>query len=327
MESIPPPPFWRRAWLAAVRVMRFSWWLLKHRIDAVLIFTSSEMSLLEKGTMAVLAQIVGMRVVLCPRSGYLIPEYRRRWITQIWLRLVIHSSNSVVCQGRRWREFFSAVSGLPVTQFPIIYNIVREQDFSPMPLPERELAEQAVLMGWVERNKGIFDLIEVADRFRLEMSGMKFVICGHGKDWDEFHAELGRRNVAEFFEMRGWVDDIGKRKALLESDFCLMLSHREGMPNALLEAMAAGRPVVATAVGAVADIVEEGRNGYLCEPRDVDEIGFRILDLRRSLALRREMGLKARESVHASMSKDVVWRNWLSVLSPGTSISKTSERS
>ncbi len=316
MESLPPPPFWRRAWLAAMRVMRFSWWLIKHRLDAVLIFTSSELSLLEKGTMAILAQIFGTRVVLCPRSGYLIQEYRKLWLTRLWLRIVIHASDTVVCQGRRWREFFSSVSGLPAPRFPIVYNIVRDEDFVSMALPERETATQAVLIGWVEKNKGIFDLLEVADRFRQEMKGIKFVICGHGKDWDEFHVELARRNLGEYFEMRGWVDHAGKKAALSESDFSLMLSHREGMPNALLESMAAGRPVVATAVGAVADIVEEGRNGYLCEPRDIDEIGFRILDLRRSRRLRQDMGLRARESVRAAMGKDVVWKNWLSILGP-----------
>lgn len=316
MESLPPPPLSRRAWLAARRVGRFFWWLLRYRLDAVLIFTSSELSLVEKGVMTILARLMRVRVVLCPRSGYLLKEYRQRWSTRFWLRLVIHCSDSVICQGRRWREFFSSVSDLPAARFPIIYNIVQDDDFGSMPLPDRDIAEQALLMGWVERNKGIFDLIEIVDRFRLEMQGMTFVICGHGKDWDEFRGELARRNLESYFELQGWVDSEGKKRALAESDFCLMLSHREGMPNTLLESMAAGRPVVATSVGAVADIVEEGCNGYLCEPRDIDEIGFRILDLRRSRKFRQKLGSAARDSVQAAMGTEVVWRKWLAVLDP-----------
>src|SRR4051812_25365585 len=115
-------------------------------------------------------------------------------------------------------------------------------------------------MGWVERNKGIFDLVEVVDRFRRELAGMRFVICGRGQDYDRLKSELQQRNLESYFELRGWVDEAGKQKALAEADFGLMLSHREGMPNALLEAMAAARPVVSTAVGAVADVVEEGQN-------------------------------------------------------------------
>jgi glycosyltransferase involved in cell wall biosynthesis len=316
MESIPPPPVTRRAWLAARRVGRLIRLLLFHRIDAVMIFTSNELSLAEKGLMTIFARLVGKHVMLCPRSGFLIQEYRRYWLARWWLRLVINCSNVVVCQGRRWREFFTSITGLPAARFPIIYNIVEDDIFSSMPPPDREIATQALLMGWMERNKGIFDLIEVVDRFRPEMRGMKFVICGHGKDWDEVQSELVRRKLEDFFEMRGWVNNEGRKQVLAESDLCLMLSHHEGMPNALLESMAAGRPVVATAVGAVADIVEDGKNGFLCEPRDIDEIGFRILDLRRSRKLRVELGARGRESVKASMGSDVVWRSWLKALQP-----------
>ncbi len=314
MESLPPPPLRRRAWRALVRVARFSWWLFKYKVDAAMIFTSNELSLVEKGTMAILAKLRGLRVVLCPRSGYLIQEYRRFAFTRCWLRLVISCSDKVVCQGLRWREFFVSISGRSIAHFPIIYNIVPEKDFTLMALPDRETAKQALLVGWVERNKGIFDLLDVVDRFQLEMQGIRFVICGNGSGWEEFKFLLAERKLEHFFELRGWVDGKGKQEALQDSDFCLMLSHREGMPNALLEAMAAGRPVVATCVGAVADIVEEGQNGFLCEPRDIDEIGFRILDLARSKKLRSTMGARARESVRNIMTSDVIWRNWLSAL-------------
>ncbi len=326
MESLPPPPLSRRAWLAAMRIMRFSFWLLTRKFDAVLIFTSSDWSIAEKGLMAVIAKVMRVRVVLCPRSGFLIQEYRRLSIMRCWLRIVIRCSDNVICQGRRWREFFSSVSGLPPDRFPIIYNIVGDKAFDSSELPGREEAKQALLMGWVERNKGIFDLLETVNRFRREMLGMKFVICGQGRDWDEFKAELTRHKLEEFFELRGWVDERGKKEELAAADFCLMLSHCEGMPNALLESMAAGRPVVATSVGAVSDIVEEGRNGYLCEPQDIDEIGFRILDLRRSLQRRRDMGIRARESVKGSMGSEVVWRNWLAALRPNSPMLRSGEK-
>lgn len=318
MESLPPPPLARRAWLAAQRIARFSRWLITRRVDAVLIFSSSGLSLIEKGVMTLLAKLLCVRVVLCPRSGFLIQEYRRYPVMRFWLWLVINCSDKVVCQGRRWREFFSSISGLPTDRFPIIYNIVQNENFLPVDLPNREIASRVLLMGWVERNKGIFDLLEVVDRFRVELKGMKFVICGQGKDWEEFTNAIIKRSLEGFIELRGWVDGARKKQVLAESDFCLMLSHREGMPNSLLEGMAAGRPVVATAVGAVADIVEEGRNGYLCEPRDIDGIGFRILDLRRSRVHRQELGSRARESVRVSMAADVVWRKWQAVLDPSS---------
>lgn len=209
-----------------------------------------------------------------------------------------------------------SVTDLPRARLPIIYNIVEDGNFDPAPRLDRSEAVQALLIGWVERNKGIFDLVAVVERFRPEMAGMKFVICGNGSDFFELKSEVARLRLEDFFELRGWVDSAGKKMALAQSDICLMLSHHEGMPNALLESMAAGRPVIATTVGAVADVVEEGRTGFLCEPGDIDEIGFRILDLRRNQQLREEMGARGFAAVRALSGSEFVWRQWLAALQP-----------
>lgn len=323
MESIPPPPLARRAFTAARRLLQFVGHMLRSRVAVVMIFSSSEMSILEKGAMAVLGRVWRKRVVFCPRSGYIVREWRQQWWFRRWLRRVILSSDAVVCQGRCWREFFAAISGLPLERFPIIYNIAPAPGAGVGPLPSRERAERALLMGWVERNKGIFDLVEMVDRFRVELDGMRFVIGGKGVDLDELMRDIERRGLMDRFEFRGWVDEAGKERIMADVDICLMLSHREGMPNALIEAMAAGRPVIATAAGAVSDIVEDGRTGFLCEPRDVEEIGFRLLELRRDRALRERLGAAGRRAVQEKMAGEVVWRNWLDVLVPPTAGKET----
>ena len=173
---------------------------------------------------------------------------------------------------------FTAISGLPITvSLLIIYNIVEDASFESMAPPDRDIAEQALLIGWVERNKGIFDLIEVVDRFGPEMRGMKFVICGHGKDWDEFRSELGRRKLGEYFELRGWVDEVGKKQAIAESEICLMLSHHEGMPNALLESMAAGRPSWPPPLGRWPISSRKERMAFFASPATSTKSGFASL--------------------------------------------------
>lgn len=319
MESVPPPPLFRRAILAGLRMLKFSRHMIFSRIDVVLIFSSGEMSLVEKGSMAILAKWAGRRVVFCPRSGFLIREWRALWWTRWWLARVVSSADAVVCQGRRWVEFFCSISGLNQDRFPIIYNIVSIPDEMAVVLPRRERAKTILLMGWVERNKGIFDLVRIVERFRPELSSVKFVICGNGRDLNELKLEISRRELDDRFELRGWVDDEGRQRALLEADVCLMLSHYEGMPNSLIEAMAHGRPVVATAVGAVSDIVEDGKTGFLSEPRDIDELGFRIIELCQSAELRARFGLAGRRKVAGLMASDVVWTKWFAVLT-GTDV-------
>jgi glycosyltransferase involved in cell wall biosynthesis len=316
MESIPPPPLRRRAWLAAMRTLRFIRHMIMSRIDVAIIFASNEMSLVEKGVMVIVAKTFGKRVIFCPRSGFLIREWRQlRW-TRWWLARVISFSDAVVCQGLRWREFFSAITGRDSTQFPIIYNIVSLPDLASIALPCRERAEQILLMGWVERNKGIFDLVDIVERFRPELLGVRFLVCGNGRDWNALSSEIEIRNLQDMFELRGWVDEVGKAKVMSEVDACLMLSHHEGMPNSLIEAMANARPVVATAVGAVPDIVVDGKTGFLCEPCDIEEIGFRIVELVKSRSQREQIGFAGRNMILSKMSRDVVWRDWMSVIIP-----------
>ena len=83
-------------------------------------------------------------------------------------------------------------------------------------------------------------------------------------------------------------------------------SHREGMPLCVIEAMAYGRPVVATAVGGVPSLVEDGRTGFLVEPGDVTTLRARIELLLGDAALRRRMGEAARTKVAGLCAWDVV---------------------
>jgi len=73
--------------------------------------------------------------------------------------------------------------------------------------------------------------------------------------------------LSQQFEMRGWVRGEAKLRALAEADLLVLPSRREGFPNVLLEAMAAGRPVLASAVGAVPELVLHNDTGLLMRRR------------------------------------------------------------
>lgn len=87
----------------------------------------------------------------------------------------------------------------------------------------------------------------------------------------------------------------GAAAAYLSAQFALLASHEEGLPNALLEAMAAGLPCVATAVGGVPELVEHERTGLLVPPHDPPALAEAIQRLVDDAALRRKLGAAARE--------------------------------
>lgn len=310
MESIPPPPLTRRLYLAVRRTLSFSRRVILRRPDCCLIYASSGASFFEKGLMALLAGLLGVPTILRPVSGATVDDYRRDWFTRGWIRRVARSVSVVACQGTRWREFYQAIADLPEERTPIVYNPVDTKRYVSVAPVAQSSGEKALLVGWVERNKGIWDLLEVARRFSRELEGMQFVVCGNGVEFEEFKRRIAEEKLERFFDLRGWVGMEGKLAALSECSIYLMLSHREGLPNALLEAMAAGRAVVATSVGSVSDLVLEGRTGFLCEARDVEDIGARILELRGNAALRERLAANAQTHVAATVDYEVVWRKW-----------------
>ncbi len=106
---------------------------------------------------------------------------------------------------------------------------------------------------------------------------LHLLVAGHGErraEWQRLAADLG---VAERVRWLGWRDDVPRIVAT--ADALLLPSRWEGMPYALLEAMAAGRPVVASRVDGVREVLLEGETGFSCAVADVDDLARALRDL------------------------------------------------
>lgn len=97
----------------------------------------------------------------------------------------------------------------------------------------------------------------------------------------------------------GWLDDAGKHAALAEADLFVLPSTSEGLPVALLEAMAHGKGIVATRVGGVPEVLEDGREGVLVAPGDPDALADALARLAGDPQRARELGAAARRRVAA----------------------------
>ncbi len=83
-------------------------------------------------------------------------------------------------------------------------------------------------------------------------------------------------------------------------------SHVEALPMAVLEALAAGVPVVATRVGGIPSVIEDAHHGFLVAPRDVPAIARTLVEVLGNAALRKAMGRAARERAAAEFSSEVI---------------------
>ncbi len=136
--------------------------------------------------------------------------------------------------------------------------------------------------------------LEMAERVSASRPDTVFVVAGDGELRSTLEAVAARR-LGDRVRFLGWTTDLPTLYAAL--DVVVMTSLSEGTPVALIEALAAARPVVATDVGGVAEVVEHGSNGYLAASGDAEGLSGSVLQLLGDAARRRAMGEAGRAGV------------------------------
>lgn len=178
---------------------------------------------------------------------------------------------------------------------------------------ERGFSGETKLVGMVaniRRSKGYEFFVRAARRVLDSIPQARFVAVG---DIDESIAQGARRLVAElglqdhlsFLGFREDVPDI-----LGDLDVFALSSTKEGFPLVVLEAMAAGKPVVVTRSGGTEEIVEDGQTGFLVPPADVEALADKICEVLRDPGRAQVMGCRAKVKVTASFTLDKMVRDY-----------------
>jgi glycosyltransferase involved in cell wall biosynthesis len=141
--------------------------------------------------------------------------------------------------------------------------------------------------------KGLERLLEVAARLRADAPGLRYVLVGEGPLREALEATIDRLGLRDIVVLAGRVEDA--RTLYPAFDIAVQTSTSEGLPNAVLEAAAAGRPIVATDVGGTAEVIDTPERGLLVHPEDPDELGRALLRLAADATLRDALGLAALE--------------------------------
>jgi glycosyltransferase involved in cell wall biosynthesis len=204
---------------------------------------------------------------------------------------------------------------LDVSKVVYIHNAVNVKRFSP----EGEVSQRlmslkegrkcVLYVGRVNEKKGVGDLIRafeiVSNRQRdciLAVAG-----SGDGKYVEGLVKEVSRAGLDDRVYFLGPVPN-REMPALMRAADIIAYATREGegIPRALLEGMACGKPVVATEVAGIPEAVIDGVTGFVVKPRDIAALADRLSLLLVDDSLRREMGLKARRHVEAEFNYDTV---------------------
>jgi glycosyltransferase involved in cell wall biosynthesis len=224
-----------------------------------------------------------------------------------WLRAVLVGSMTraarIVVIGHFWRQFLVTDLGIDDRRVAVVANGV------PLP-PAREAAVPAegvcriVYLGALGRRKGTSDLLRALASPRLRGLAWEAVVAGNG-DVEGFRAEAATLWVGEHVTFPGWVGAEVAQTLLHSASVFVLPSYNEGLPVAVLEAMANGVPVVTTRVGAIPDLGIEGQAGFLIEPGAVEDLAERLAVLLGDAALRAHFGANGRRRVASDFTIDV----------------------
>jgi len=148
--------------------------------------------------------------------------------------------------------------------------------------------------------KGLEYLIEAVKIFKMmnlspEIKNSKFIIIGDGPERNKIETEIKNFKLHNDVILTGQIKEA--HRFLKAFDVFVLPSVKEGFPWALLEAMSAKIPVIATAVGVIPEIIENGKNGILVEPKNSQQIAKAIKEILENDYLRQEMGIQAHQTV------------------------------
>ncbi len=153
------------------------------------------------------------------------------------------------------------------------------------------------MIACLKPQKAPLDFLRVAHQVLQHVPSAQFLLVGDGELRDQIKTDIQRLGLSSRCRLLGWRRDVPE---LLSAMDVLALSSRwEGLPIAILEAMAAGKPVVAMNVGGVGEAVTDGQTGFVIPPGNLRLMVDRIVSLLQSPEQAVEMGERGRERFHA----------------------------
>jgi glycosyltransferase involved in cell wall biosynthesis len=292
----------QKAWTAATSWLAFMARLATASVALLHVHIASDASFWRKALFIVPAHLLRVPYVLHMHGGDFARFYGERCgpLARRLLRFLYRNALVVVALSDEWRDALAAaIPGIRVVVVP-----------NPVEMPAWQAALDAeppsvLYLGVVKETKGVFDLLHAWPAVLARHPRARLVLAGSGER-DAAQALAQKLGVADSLQTPGWASGEAKAALLRGATVFVLPSHFEALPMAVLEAMAAGLPVVATRVGGIPDAIEDGRDGLLVPPHDPEPLGRALNALLEDGARRARLGAAARRRALENFSAGVI---------------------
>jgi len=239
-------------------------------------------SFIRKSLIGLTGKLLNKKVVFHIHSGSFESYYKKAGFFQFLIQFILYNMDTVICLSEQWKHFYQEKLGLE--NVVVIGNPVEIPELLDYQNDTNRI--QLLFLGKICDNKGIFDLIEYLRLNSYFLNNQIELLIGGDGEVERLKQKLNDPNLNNNIQYCGWVQEDFKVQLLSNCDVYILPSYFEGLPVSILEAMAFGKPIIATNVGGVPSIVQNNHNGWLFNPgsfKELDTIFEQIFEKRERL--------------------------------------------
>lgn len=274
--------------------VRFNHALKKSKPQIVHIGTAFGLSFVKHSICVMIALLNKKKVLIHPHCSINALYTGKSKIWQCFFRRIVSRTSGLIALSQEWMQLNEILPEINVYYLPNpvnlrLYNDILKHRFS---LDNERDQINVLYLGHLGKDKGSFDIIETAILIRSRDVKILFHLVGSDLSPGEIKClkEIVRKNdLGEMVKFYAPVFGDEKYSQLEKADLFIYPSYHEGMPMAILEAMASGLPIIASRVGGIPDLVKDELNGILIEPGQPDQLANAICKLALNSDLRKSM--------------------------------------
>jgi glycosyltransferase involved in cell wall biosynthesis len=201
----------------------------------------------------------------------------KNWLSKILYRFAFKNVY-VICLGK---VQFTDIEGLPYKKHYVVPNGIKTET-EPQWITENSNGRSHILfLSNFVRSKGVFEFLQAMKKLKEKHSNFEALMIGDNFDitLEEVNDFINKNGLGSNVKANGPRYKAEKFKTVGSCDIFVMPTYFELFPGVLLEAMQCGKPIVSTTTGAIPEIIDDGVNGLLVEPKNVDQLTEKIYHL------------------------------------------------
>lgn len=249
------------------------------------------------------------------KSFYLVYYHFVWFFRKVFMKRAAKEASLVATVSDEFKTHIASICKISVDEIVLLRTTftLAKKYFSVPPLQSTKNKKKILFIGRLDKNKNVDTLLSAAKILEESRDDVRFVIVGSGPEKDNLLDFAKEIELIEI-EFKGYIMNDQLPDELREC-FCLVLpSFSEGFPKVVLEAQAAARPVIASNVGGIPQIIKDGENGFLFSPYNLDELVEKIEAILEDPDMAKRMGVAGRKNAE-KFSGEEARRIWLRELS------------